>query len=422
MPAAIPFTAAETSLAAARLTLRNAFPGIEGIYVALCLAVTGAVLASDHQTLVVAGILAFHSCAMWLLFLHLVRRRMSAPLARLTVQVGDIGVEAGALVSSPGRSGQLTDLEDAVRDMGRRVKFEFRTLIENSVLGVAILRDGHLRFANRAAANLLGYDRAEALVILPSIFDLLPEAGRTRADRLCAKLQAQPGAHARLTLPLPAPDGGTRWVQLHLQQVEWRGHPGLMASLTDISHQKRMEEELRHLATYDSLTGAVNRRYFLDHAAVEIDRSRRHGHSLALLSIDLDHFKAINDTHGHAAGDLALKQVTRTVLRHLREIDVLARIGGEEFAVLLPETTLEGAMVIAERLRDRIEGLIVRVGTDVLPLSASIGVADSVGHYDETIAEALKRADIALYRAKLEGRNRVVIGSPPRPLFAGDGI
>lgn len=337
---------------------------------------------------------------------HLARRMLLWPLVRR----GELAVADAEAPS------------DAVREMERRVKFEFRRLVENSIEGVAVVQDGHIRFANRSAAAMLGYDHPELLVLLRSAFHIFAPSDRGRAERLCAKLQSRHQGHARFALRLPRPDNVTLWVQVQMQQVDWRGQPGLLVSLADITRRKALEDELRRLATYDALTGAANRRHFLDRAGVEIDRSRRYRYPLALLALDLDRFKSINDTHGHGVGDAVLKQVSRRILSMLRDSDVFGRIGGEEFSLLLPNTDLEGAAVLAERLRSAIESMDVVAGPQHVPLSVSIGVADGLGGFDENVSEGLARADMALYRAKRLGRNRIEIADPARPPYAGEGI
>lgn len=181
--------------------------------------------------------------------------------------------------------------------------------------------------------------------------------------------------------------------------------------MIDITQQKEMEEELRQLATIDPLTGAFNRRHFTALADEEVARSRRHERSVSVLMLDIDHFKRINDTHGHAGGDEALRQTVAAIRSQLRVNDVLGRFGGEEFAVLLPETEADGAMVLAERIRAAIEHLRVKFEDTSIQFTMSVGVATLHGDYD--IEAALNSADQALYQAKTGGRNRVVSADAP---------
>jgi two-component system cell cycle response regulator len=171
-----------------------------------------------------------------------------------------------------------------------------------------------------------------------------------------------------------------------------------------IADNRRLEE----LAQTDPLTKTLNRRALGERLAAEMERVRRYSTTMSLLLIDLDHFKQINDTHGHLAGDDVLIEVAALLQRVVRAVDVVARYGGEEFVVVLPETGAPGAEAFAERLRELIEGqsFVVSRG-DPIRLTTSIGVACFPGFGVESVEDLLANADQALYRAKSDGRNRV---------------
>ena len=205
------------------------------------------------------------------------------------------------------------------------------------------------------------------------------------------------------------PKGEEKWwrgiskpVPLNEEEIVFNG------VIIDISLQKKMEEELRSLATTDALTGACNRRHFLHKADTEIPRAQRYNNPLAVLMIDLDHFKTINDTYGHAGGDEVLRTFVNKVKETLRGPDVLGRIGGEEFAVMLPETDLQGAVALAERIRIDIQDANIRWDKRTIKATVSIGIA-TADKNDKDIHDVMARADKALYTAKSEGRNRVMI-------------
>ena len=176
--------------------------------------------------------------------------------------------------------------------------------------------------------------------------------------------------------------------------------------------RNRAMDSLHRLATVDTLTGLNNRSRFLDQGEAEITRARRLGRSVAVLMLDVDHFKRINDTHGHGAGDVALKIVAAIIARELRAIDICGRLGGEEFAVMLPETDGQGAMQAAERLRQAVAQEKVRVAEGVeLGITVSIG-ATILAPQDANIDHLLARADGALYEAKRSGRNLALYAAP----------
>jgi diguanylate cyclase (GGDEF)-like protein len=172
--------------------------------------------------------------------------------------------------------------------------------------------------------------------------------------------------------------------------------------------------EIVRLATIDPLTGLPNRRGFMEGCGRELERARRYGGTLSVLMLDADHFKRINDEYGHAGGDLALQHLAETLLGTLRATDVAGRMGGEEFAVLLPETDIAGARQLAQRIRMNIAAAPLMMGHAPAALTVSVGVAPvPIGKSPGTgpIELALKEADEALYRAKAEGRNRVVMAA-----------
>jgi len=165
---------------------------------------------------------------------------------------------------------------------------------------------------------------------------------------------------------------------------------------------------VQRLAVTDALTGIYNRRAFFDRARQEYNRSVRYGHRISVIMLDVDHFKVINDRFGHAAGDETLRTIAHLCTSNLRACDILGRYGGEEFTILVPETALNGALTIAQRLCDQIAAINIPSERGVIRVTASIGVAEMC---EETsgLDELIDRADQALYRAKQSGRNRVAI-------------
>ncbi|MFT3708929.1 MAG: GGDEF domain-containing protein [Archangium sp.] len=166
-------------------------------------------------------------------------------------------------------------------------------------------------------------------------------------------------------------------------------------------------DEIYRMTTVDGLTQVFNRRYFEDAIERELSRSRRYSRPLSLVLIDIDHFKKINDTWGHLAGDAVLKDVARTVRTRTRREDVLARYGGEEFALLLPEIDLKGASLLAEKVRKLVEKHTFTFDGEDIDVTLSAGVS-TVQKKGEDAQELIRKADEKLYEAKSAGRNRVV--------------
>jgi len=209
-------------------------------------------------------------------------------------------------------------------------------------------------------------------------------------------------------------DSGVFPVEISLSRSEGPDGPLFTAMIRDITDRKQAEAELRLLATTDPLTGLANRRHLLDRAEQELLRLQRFGNPFTLMTLDVDHFKRINDTHGHAAGDRALCGLAAACIGLLREMDMIGRMGGEEFTIVLPETSGDDAMPVAERIR--LGKATLRFDADQPDLefgfTVSLGIAEC-SRDDVRIEQPLARADRALYEAKAAGRNRVVRATMP---------
>ncbi|ABD07226.1 diguanylate cyclase [Rhodopseudomonas palustris HaA2] len=187
---------------------------------------------------------------------------------------------------------------------------------------------------------------------------------------------------------------------------------GRMLIYSDVTDIVRNAEELERLATTDGMTGIFNRRHFLTLADREWARARRYGRPLSCLMIDIDHFKSINDDFGHQVGDDMIVHLAKLARDCKRDCDVLARIGGEEFALLLPETDLPQALAVAERLRGEVAASSLLMASGSVRATVSIGAATSAATIDG-ISDLMRAADRALYEAKHGGRNRVVCHVSP---------
>ncbi|MCB1883264.1 MAG: PAS domain S-box protein [Geminicoccaceae bacterium] len=211
---------------------------------------------------------------------------------------------------------------------------------------------------------------------------------------------AQPGWLNADGTPVEAVCDG-RWYELRRNRTA----SGMIVVLrSDVTERRRTEADLRRLATVDALTGVFNRRHFVEQGRRLLDRAAADGRPTTLLMLDVDHFKRVNDAHGHAVGDRVLVLVCERLLAVVRASDLVARLGGEEFAVLLPQTTFLEGQAIAERLRAAVAAIAFETTGGVVSPTVSIGVAQGGG---EGLDGLLRRADHALYAAKASGRNRV---------------
>ncbi|MBK8750758.1 MAG: diguanylate cyclase [Candidatus Competibacteraceae bacterium] len=290
---------------------------------------------------------------------------------------------------------------------------QFRSYYELGLIGMAITSPtkGWVQFNDRLC-QILGYPRAELVAKtwaeLTHPDDLAMDmsqfnrvlAGEIEGYKLDKRFVCQNGGIVDTVLSVRCvrdPAGSPRHFIVMVQ---------------DITERKALERELRRLATTDSLTELSNRRHFLAQMTQELVRFKRYARPVALLMFDLDHFKRVNDQHGHAAGDDVLRHFSAVARQMLRQVDLLGRLGGEEFAALLPGTDFDGAQQLAERLRRRVAESPVTTAGGVIRVTVSIGV--TLFAMTDSAADAiLGRADRALYRAKSQGRNRVEIELPP---------
>jgi diguanylate cyclase (GGDEF)-like protein len=221
----------------------------------------------------------------------------------------------------------------------------------------------------------------------------------------------EPKIRSYVGVPLRTYDGHRLGTLCVIDQKPRQFSQDQVGTLIDLAHLVIDELELRRLATRDSLTGAMTRRFFSIEFDREFERMKRYGGTLSCVAIDIDHFKLVNDTYGHSAGDRVLKELASFCRQQIRTVDLFGRLGGEEFAIALPETTITQAMWVAEKLRAGIEGLDIRHNETQIKITASFGVSMCEAS-DQDFKAALKRADAALYTAKNAGRNRCVLLDP----------
>ena len=262
-------------------------------------------------------------------------------------------------------------------------------------------------YVNPAFTALTGYDADEVIGRSTRLLHG-PKTDPQTVAAVRAAMEAQ--RPIRVELLNYSQDGEEFWLDTNIVPLrDAHGRVTHFATIgRDLSATKRLQQELRLMASTDPLTGLLNRRRFLEQAESEFLRSQRYRHELAAVMLDIDHFKAINDTHGHFAGDQVLIAMSRATENLLRGTDILGRWGGEEFVILMPETPLAGAAILAERLREVLARLAVGTTTGTLHFTISAGVA-ACGGTDAGITDVLQRADTALYAAKHHGRNRIQV-------------
>lgn len=300
--------------------------------------------------------------------------------------------------------------QSAYPDIYRQENTYLHSLLAESPLGVAIAvgRDAFV-FCNNALAELLGTTADELIRLRPEV--LFPE---TRIFHQQLDELYQGAAVDGIECQLRTVSGDSRWVMLSYRRILFTGLDAVLIWVVDISQRRQLEANLRQLATTDDLTGIANRRYFMERANQELQNSRRYGYLCAVAVVDVDHFKAVNDQLGHASGDLALQFLARMMERNLRQGDILGRLGGEEFGLLLSHTDPDTAGEVLERMRQRVQNTPVETPTGPLSITISIGMI--IANDDNSpLDQLLIRADEALYRAKTSGRNRVCMATTALP-------
>ena len=273
----------------------------------------------------------------------------------------------------------------------------FERLLNVSSAGVAVLRAGRICDANGQLEALLGLSRQQ---VLESEFALHFKKGERAL--LAQSLQVADGK--LIDIDARRNDGSVLHCELRVLPL-LGDSADYVAEIRDVSHRRTLEDELKRLATTDPLTGALNRRSFVGLFSRALQRSIRQKAPMCLAMLDLDHFKRVNDLHGHQAGDEALRAFSQYCTREARGTDVFARIGGEEFVLLMTDTSIEGAMNILQRLLRGVASLRLEGSNGYFSIELSAGLAEYIE--GDSLDSMMNRADRALYKAKAEGRNRI---------------
>jgi diguanylate cyclase (GGDEF)-like protein/PAS domain S-box-containing protein len=279
---------------------------------------------------------------------------------------------------------------------------------------VGIDREGRISDWNDTIGRVTGFPPS----VVGQPYSVFYPAGASTPERLQDRLrEADANGWSLEEGPRMRFDGSQFWGSAMISPIPDRdaaaigldadGEPAYCMVLRDISDKRDAIDKRRKSVFCDDLTGVANRRAFFEAAELELTRNRRSPRPTALILFDADHFKGINDRHGHPAGDCVLRQLGAALSATFRQVDVVARVGGEEFAVLLPSSSLEGAAVVAERLRELVARQPVLCEGVTISYTVSAGIAAIAAGESIDLDTLIKRADQALYAAKANGRNRV---------------
>jgi diguanylate cyclase (GGDEF)-like protein/PAS domain S-box-containing protein len=298
---------------------------------------------------------------------------------------------------------------------------DWQTIVDALQDGVGVLdEDGRILHCNRAATAILGRSSFELIGRTPLELNL----GAVGEDGMPLSLDVYPSAEARRSgepvreriIGIDHPDGRLRWLSVSAAPMGPEARPAsVVLTFRDVTERRDYEAELHRLAEVDELTGLPNRRAFLAVLADHLASRRREDSRGALLVLDLDRFKELNDTLGHAVGDRVLVQAARAMEERLRSTDYLGRLAGDEFAVLLPRASEEQAEKVAGALGARLREEALPTARGVSQVSASIGVVPLSGPAGASVDRALQCADDAMYAAKAAGRDRWLLAHSQDP-------
>ena len=318
-------------------------------------------------------------------------------------------------------AGEVTHLQHVIADVTeyRRAKgvLQFHNhILDNMAEGVVLARtsDGRIVYLNPAYAQMFGYRRAELLARhISTLHAETQDTPGASASKIIKPLQHTPDWHGKIRCVRK--DGSTFWTWANISTFDDPDHGEVRLSVQqDITAHERAQEQLRlansllsKMAHTDSLTGLPNRRSLFQVLARELDRIARYGGSAALVMIDVDDLKSVNDSHGHLFGDEVLAHVAIILQNHARTSDFVARYGGDEFVILLPNTSPEEAAVAVRRMRDAVLNGSDSEKDGALPITISAGIALVVQGQGDSATDLLRKADGALYAAKAAGRNCV---------------
>jgi len=300
---------------------------------------------------------------------------------------------------------------EKTEDLLRQMEFRYRTLVENAPFPIIIssLTEAVSRYVNQQATRLFEIARESAVgIAVKDIYDNPDDR-----QKLIGGLKTD-GSLKNWEVRLKKGTGERFWANVSATLIPFDGEDSVFVAVDDITERKEMERKLVDLARIDSLTGIFSRGYFLERGEEEMARAVRYHLPLTFCMLDVDFFKRVNDTFGHAVGDEVLIELSREMKKQTRNSDLVGRVGGEEFGIFLLNTGMDAALILADRLREEVQAMDIVSGPETVKVTISIGVA-ALDTEVRTMEQLMKAADQALYEAKHAGRNRVTAYQPPVP-------
>ncbi|OHE05952.1 MAG: diguanylate cyclase [Sulfurimonas sp. RIFOXYD12_FULL_33_39] len=285
-------------------------------------------------------------------------------------------------------------------------KQKFEMIFENNASGTLLIDDScQILMTNKRFCEIIGFSKSELVGQNAIIYYLDDISYNTAREKI---LNTDKSSYINMEHQLKRKDGKLIWCKFVGSQIELtKDSTAMIWSILDITAQKEMQEKLEKQATMDYLTELYNRRYFTSRLEEEVLKIKRDKNSTTSLMIfDLDKFKQINDTLGHLTGDFVLKKFADIIKKNLRKTDIAGRVGGEEFAMILPNTDITNASILANRIREEVSNKIITIDKKDINFTVSIGLT-ALSYDDINSDSAFARADNALYMAKAKGRNRL---------------
>jgi diguanylate cyclase (GGDEF)-like protein/PAS domain S-box-containing protein len=359
----------------------------------------------------------------------IVRALMDRAERSTSVQGSDFSLFQTAIQLEAQVRSRTAELESALRENAkitralRESEARFRGLVSQSLVGIVTIENGKLSYTNPRFDEIFGYSSGELLGTGP--LDLVVKSDRALVAESIGRRGSGASDRVEYTFRGVRKDGAVVDIECHGSAINVGGTPLLLSVLMDITERTRAERELQSLhealreqSTHDALTGLYNRRYLDATLTRELIRVERAAAPVSLILGDLDHFKKVNDSHGHLAGDEVLRAFGNLIRRNARASDICCRYGGEEILLVLPGMSERDAVDRAELLRSAIAAAPVEYDGAQIAITASFGIARFPGD-GQTADELIAAADTALYAAKAAGRNRVELCSRPISALAG---